>query len=83
MEENTFKACPKYNTPIEKADGCNHIICSSFSTDFCWIYLGIFDRGQIYDHVNAKHGTIGIKDENVDRDGEGNEGDLGDERWRL
>jgi ankyrin repeat protein len=38
MKANT-RPCPKCQAPIEKAEGCNHMICSNptCSHEFCWI----------------------------------------------
>jgi IBR domain, a half RING-finger domain len=66
MDENAFKPCPQCDTLIEKSDGCNHMTCRGCSTSFCWICLGIFDHDKIYDHMNTKHGNIGLEDENGD-----------------
>jgi hypothetical protein len=38
LKANT-RPCPKCNTPIEKNDGCNHMICLNRHCryEFCWI----------------------------------------------
>lgn len=38
-----YKRCPKYNIPIEKNKGCNHIHCRQYSADICWVCLKHFD----------------------------------------
>lgn len=73
MEENKGKPCPKCETPIQKAYGCNHMQCPACSTHFCWFCMEIFGAHDIYDHMTAKHGNIGIdapndlQDQNVER----------------
>lgn len=66
MQDNRFKACPKCQIAIEKSEGCNHITCSGCGVNFCWICLGVFERDQIYDHMNEAHGNIGLEGENGD-----------------
>jgi IBR domain, a half RING-finger domain len=77
MEDNTFKPCPRCNIPIEKNEGCNHMVCRACSTSFCWVCLGIFDETKIYDHMAAEHFTIadddGWEDEQGDGHGDGHE----------
>jgi hypothetical protein len=36
LKANT-RPCPKCKIPIEKADGCNHVVCHSCHHEFCWI----------------------------------------------
>jgi IBR domain, a half RING-finger domain len=73
MEENKGKACPKCETPIQKSYGCNHMTCPVCSTHFCWFCMEVFGSHDIYEHMTAKHGNIGIdipdnlEDENVER----------------
>ena len=66
MEDNRFKPCPKCKIGIEKSEGCNHMTCRGCSTNFCWICLGVFDGHEIYNHMNAEHGNIGVEGENGD-----------------
>ncbi|KAL9629000.1 MAG: hypothetical protein Q9164_007064, partial [Protoblastenia rupestris] len=61
MEKNKGKPCPKCETPIQKAYGCNHMQCPSCSTHFCWFCMEVFDVHEIYNHMTAKHGNIGIE----------------------
>lgn len=36
LKANT-RPCPKCEIPIEKADGCNHMVCHNCHHEFCWI----------------------------------------------
>ena len=36
LKANT-RPCPKCKAPIEKNDGCNHMVCHSCHHEFCWI----------------------------------------------
>jgi len=36
LKTNT-RPCPKCQVPIEKNDGCNHMVCHSCHHEFCWI----------------------------------------------
>lgn len=36
LKANT-RPCPKCKIPIEKNDGCNHMVCHSCHHEFCWI----------------------------------------------
>lgn len=36
------KACPSCSKPIQKAGGCNHIMCFACHTDFCWECREVF-----------------------------------------
>jgi IBR domain, a half RING-finger domain len=62
MEDNTYKPCPRCKIPIEKNDGCNHMVCLACSTTFCWMCLGIFDARMIYAHMAAEHPTLTDED---------------------
>ena len=33
------KKCPKCSLPIEKDDGCNHMVCHKCKHEFCWICM--------------------------------------------
>ena len=46
INDNT-KNCPKCNTPIEKNQGCNHMVCTC-KYEFCWNCLGNW-----FDHENC------------------------------
>jgi hypothetical protein len=34
-----FRNCPKCSAPIQKIDGCNHMVCKKCKAEFCWICL--------------------------------------------
>jgi len=36
LKANT-RPCPQCKAPIEKADGCNHMVCHNCHHEFCWI----------------------------------------------
>ncbi|TFK69145.1 hypothetical protein BDN72DRAFT_768361 [Pluteus cervinus] len=60
MEENDIKKCPGCKVPIEKGEGCNHIVCTRCNTHLCWVCLETFPGGQgVYDHMRNHHGGIG------------------------
>lgn len=59
-ESKGVKACPTCKSAIEKTDGCNHMVCTTCKSDICWECMGIFAKDMIYDHMNSKHGGIGI-----------------------
>ncbi|GBG28256.1 E3 ubiquitin-protein ligase arih1 [Hondaea fermentalgiana] len=37
---NNARPCPKCKVPIEKMQGCNHMVCSSCKHEYCWACLG-------------------------------------------
>eukprot|EP01102_Stenamoeba_stenopodia_P015200 TRINITY_DN515_c0_g1_i2.p1 TRINITY_DN515_c0_g1~~TRINITY_DN515_c0_g1_i2.p1 ORF type:complete len:440 (+),score=84.79 TRINITY_DN515_c0_g1_i2:217-1536(+) len=39
-KKKNAKKCPKCRVDIEKESGCNHIICTSCSHQFCWLCMG-------------------------------------------
>ena len=55
--EQGFQRCPSCNVLLEKISGCNHVECIC-GTHLCWICVGIFDRGGIYQHMNDVHGGM-------------------------
>lgn len=55
------KPCPGCKIDIERAEGCNHVICIRCNTHICWECLRTFRRGEgIYEHMRAAHGSIGL-----------------------
>ncbi|KAF9441319.1 hypothetical protein P691DRAFT_813162 [Macrolepiota fuliginosa MF-IS2] len=55
--DNNAKQCPSCRAWVEKTEGCNHMSCKC-GVHFCWICLGAFDAGRIYDHMSQAHGGI-------------------------
>ncbi|KAF9454427.1 hypothetical protein P691DRAFT_717469 [Macrolepiota fuliginosa MF-IS2] len=53
--ENNVKRCPSCRVWVEKTEGCNHMSCKC-GVHFCWICMGLFDAGRIYDHMAQAHG---------------------------
>ncbi|KIW17500.1 hypothetical protein PV08_04694 [Exophiala spinifera] len=57
---NNIKDCPKCTTPIQKLDGCNHMVCAACKADICWVCLETFESDRAcYGHLRAVHGRIG------------------------
>lgn len=55
------KNCPGCRAPIEKSDGCNHMICIRCQTHICWVCMKTFPNGEnIYKHMREEHGGIGL-----------------------
>lgn len=52
-----YKSCPNCMTPIEKAEGCNHMECNSCHTHFCWMCKADITDTK-YDHFNREPGEI-------------------------
>jgi ariadne-1 len=38
------RPCPKCNKPIQKAGGCNSMMCAGCHSNFCWECLEVFTR---------------------------------------
>lgn len=58
--EMGIKDCPKCKTPLEKTDGCDHMICQC-GAHICWVCLETFQTsGDCYGHMKARHGGIGL-----------------------
>jgi LSD1 subclass zinc finger protein len=58
--ENAVKTCPSCRTPVQKADGCNHMTCAGCNAHWCWECSGIYPRDEIYGHMRQAHGGIGL-----------------------
>lgn len=47
------KECPHCHATIEKNGGCNHMICSTCKSEFCWVCLGPWEpHGSSWYHCN-------------------------------
>ena len=56
---NNVKDCPVCGVPIEKSDGCNHMVCRNCEAHICWVCLETFDEGRkCYGHMQEVHGGI-------------------------
>lgn len=55
--QSGFKKCPQCTVWIEKTEGCNHMECKC-GAHICWVCMGIFDAGSVYQHMNTAHGGI-------------------------
>jgi hypothetical protein len=47
MKEKGWKYCPGCKTPYQKAEGCNHMTCTSpgCNTQFCYACGGVYKYG--------------------------------------
>ncbi|KAI1501021.1 hypothetical protein F5X99DRAFT_428988 [Biscogniauxia marginata] len=60
-KEIGIKDCPKCKTPLEKTEGCNHMVCRC-GAHICWICLETFKLSDdCYEHMHRKHGDIGLE----------------------
>lgn len=61
IKEHDVKQCPSCNVPIEKMEGCNHMMCTRCQTHICWQCMKTFPGGEgIYGHMREVHGTFGL-----------------------
>jgi len=61
IKEHDVKQCPSCNVPIEKMEGCNHMMCTHCQTHICWQCMKTFPGGEgIYGHMREVHGTFGL-----------------------
>jgi Zinc finger, C3HC4 type (RING finger)./RNA recognition motif. len=57
--EHGVKNCPGCKSPIQRVEGCNHIVCIRCRTHICWFCLQTFPKGDnIYNHMETVHGGI-------------------------
>jgi hypothetical protein len=56
--ECPIKHCPGCRAPTQKTYGCDHMTCTvrHCMVDWCWACEKEFSRGNIYDHMEKKHG---------------------------
>ena len=53
------KRCPKCAAPIEKTEGCNHLVCTQCHTHICWVCLKCFkDEQDCYRHLMKIHEDV-------------------------
>ncbi|VDO01293.1 unnamed protein product [Rodentolepis nana] len=50
------KPCPNCKSPIQKFTGCNRVLCTKCSKNFCWACLVVIDDKNPYDHFNKNGG---------------------------
>ncbi|KAK7446350.1 hypothetical protein VKT23_014556 [Stygiomarasmius scandens] len=55
------KRCPQCQVWIEKTEGCNHMSCKC-GAHICWVCMGTFTAGTIYDHMSQAHGGFYAQD---------------------
>ncbi|KAJ3553961.1 hypothetical protein NP233_g12526 [Leucocoprinus birnbaumii] len=61
IKEHDVKHCPTCDAPIEKVEGCNHMMCTQCQTHICWQCTKTFPGGEgIYGHMREVHGTFGL-----------------------
>ncbi|KAI0593096.1 hypothetical protein F4775DRAFT_608315 [Biscogniauxia sp. FL1348] len=59
-EEAGIQDCPRCGTPVEKTDGCDHVLCRC-GAHVCWACLDHFDTADdCYNHMRDMHGSIGL-----------------------
>jgi len=45
---NITKPCPNCNVPIQKNEGCAHMVCTSCSQDWCWVCNNTFNKSNSF-----------------------------------
>ncbi|KAI1639314.1 hypothetical protein F4809DRAFT_159133 [Biscogniauxia mediterranea] len=78
-----IKDCPRCGTPVEKTDGCDHVLCRC-GAHVCWACLDVFDASdECYAHMKRAHGGIGLGyldgEDDDDDDGDDDDGEAEDE----
>ncbi len=60
LKQKGARRCPRdgCGAVIEKDGGCNHMTCLKCGAHICWVCMGIFDRGEVYTHMQDAHGGI-------------------------
>uniref|UniRef100_A0A8H7XSH5 Uncharacterized protein n=1 Tax=Psilocybe cubensis TaxID=181762 RepID=A0A8H7XSH5_PSICU len=59
--KHDVKRCPGCSVPIEKDEGCNHMVCTMCKTHVCWVCMKTFPKGDgIYGHMQSQHGDWGL-----------------------
>ncbi|KAH7716121.1 helicase [Aphelenchoides avenae] len=58
-----FCPVPKCCASMEKLEGCNHMMCATCGTHFCWPCASFTASvpGELYAHLRSVHGHIGIE----------------------
>ncbi|XP_043276230.1 E3 ubiquitin-protein ligase RNF14-like [Venturia canescens] len=62
LTKNT-RFCPQCETPTEKIEGCNKMMCGNCETNFCWLCGQLITNKNAYDHFlsnknNACYGRL-------------------------
>jgi len=61
--ESNRRFCPTINchVPVEKSEGCNHMICEKCGVHFCWLCESFIATrtDEIYKHIEKTHGPSG------------------------
>ncbi|KAI4647009.1 uncharacterized protein J4E78_008981 [Alternaria triticimaculans] len=58
-KDHDVRDCPKCGVPIEKADGCNHMTCTSCQVHICWFCMKTLSSGgETYKHMQSEHSRI-------------------------
>ena len=60
------KECPKCSTPIEKNEGCNHMICRNCRHEFCWVCMDNWAK-HFTSYFKCNHYNEGDMTEKLDK----------------
>jgi hypothetical protein len=59
-KKNHVHDCPKCKTPIQKSEGCNHIMCAACKIHICWFCMELFEIADAcYQHMEVTHAGNG------------------------